>query len=74
MDRWKAGSASIFGSAGDNSTTPGRPMPRHLPRSNVRKSAVPAYGKHVIAHQNERMGLFVRTHRDRPSPHPHWPL
>ena len=36
-------------------------MPRHLARHNASKSAVRANVKHVVAHQKERMGLFVRT-------------
>lgn len=37
------------------------PMPKHIARANVGKSAIRAAVEHVFAHQKNRFGLFVRT-------------
>lgn len=38
-----------------------KPMPRHIQRSNARKSVIRSRVKHVFADQKSQTGLFVRT-------------
>jgi hypothetical protein len=39
----------------------GRPTPERTARANAAKSKVRARVEHVFAHQNDKMGLFIRT-------------
>jgi IS5 family transposase len=39
----------------------GKPMPEHIARAHAAKPAIRARIKHVLAHQKNRYGLFIRT-------------
>ncbi len=38
-----------------------RPLPEHIARANIRRSAVRSAVEHVFAGQKHRMELFIRT-------------
>jgi transposase, IS5 family len=55
-------------------TSVGKPMPRHFAQENPKKSSIRAIVEYVLAHQQNRFGLFVRIlglHAPRASWH--WP-
>jgi hypothetical protein len=45
----------------------GRAMPETMRRANNAKSKIRAHVERVFAEQKDRMGLFIRNYRDRPS-------